>query len=191
MNSPFSRSWLAVLFLVSAQFAAQAEPSADDMVNALGKPGESVEIDAKEIQERALERMKKSRQKPQDREPLVPELAGLPQVTLNIQFNTDSAIVRPESFETLGHLADALYHPRLLDRKILVVDHIEATGKRQNNLELSQRRAAAIREALVTTFKISPQRVLALGLGEEQLLDRAKPGANSNRRVQVIVIGKR
>jgi len=72
-----------------------------------------------------------------------------------------------------------------------VVGHIEATGKRPANLELSQKRASAIREILVTTFHVSPQRVIALGLGEEQLQDRAKPGAPANRRVQLIAIGKR
>ena len=143
--------------------------TADDFVEALRVAATPIDIDVKEIHERALERIKKSGQKPQDRPALVEELNKQPQLTLDIQFNTDSAIVRPESYQTLGRLADALYHPYLLDRKILVVDHIEATGKRQNNLELSQKRANAIREALVTTFRISPQRVLALGLGEEQL----------------------
>ncbi|MDT3686074.1 MAG: OmpA family protein [Pseudorhodoplanes sp.] len=170
---------------------AQTKLTADDFVDALRVAATPIDIDVKEIHERALERIKKSGQKPQDRPALVEELNKQPQLILDIQFNTDSAIVRPESFQTLGRLADALYHPYLLDRKILVVDHIEATGKRQNNLELSQKRANAIREALVTTFRISPQRVLALGLGEEQLQDRAKAGAGANRRVQVIVIGKR
>lgn len=170
---------------------AQTKLTTDDFVDALRVAAAPIDIDVKEIHERALERIKKSGQKPQDRPALVEELNKQPQLTLDIQFNTDSAIVRPESYQTLGRLADALYHPYLLDRKILVVDHIEATGKRQNNLDLSQKRANAIREALVTTFRISPQRVLALGLGEEQLQDRAKAGAGANRRVQVIVIGKR
>jgi outer membrane protein OmpA-like peptidoglycan-associated protein len=182
---------LTILLGLPAPSYAQTKLTADDFVEALRVAATPIDIDVKEIHERALERIKKSGQKPQDRPALVEELNKQPQLTLDIQFNTDSAIVRPESYQTLGRLADALYHPYLLDRKILVVDHIEATGKRQNNLELSQKRANAIREALVTTFRISPQRVLALGLGEEQLQDRAKAGAGVNRRVQVIVIGKR
>jgi len=186
--------WLllsGLVFFFPASSFAQTQLAADEFVDALRAPGAPVEIDVKDIHERALERMKKPGQKPQDRPGLVDELNGLPQLTLDIRFNSDSAIVRPESFKTLGQLADALYHPYLLDRKFLVVDHMEATGKRQNNLELSQKRANAVREALVTTFRISPQRVMALGLGEEQLQDRAKPGAPVNRRVQLIVIGKR
>lgn len=186
--------WLllsGLVFFFPALSFAQTQLATDEFVDALRAPGAPVEIDVKDIHERALERMKKPGQKPQDRPGLVDELNGLPQLTLDIRFNSDSAIVRPESFKTLGQLADALYHPYLLDRKFLVVDHMEATGKRQNNLELSQKRANAVREALVTTFRISPQRVMALGLGEEQLQDRAKPGAPTNRRVQLIVIGKR
>lgn len=192
MQHPVFRLWLLTIILCwPAPSFAQTKLTADDFVDALRVSATPIDIDVKEIHERALERIKKSGQKPQDRPALVEELNKQPQLTLDIQFNSDSAIVRPESYQTLGRLADALYHPYLLDRKILVVDHIEATGKRQSNLELSQKRASAIREALVTTFRISPQRVLALGLGEEQLQDRAKAGAGANRRVQVIVIGKR
>ena len=192
MQHPVFRLWLLTIILCwPAPSFAQTKLTVDDFVDALRVSATPIDIDVKEIHERALERIKKSGQKPQDRPALVEELNKQPQLTLDIQFNSDSAIVRPESYQTLGRLADALYHPYLLDRKILVVDHIEATGKRQSNLELSQKRASAIREALVTTFRISPQRVLALGLGEEQLQDRAKAGAGANRRVQVIVIGKR
>lgn len=162
----------------------------DDIVEALRREARPFEIDTKEVHEQALERMKKPG-KPQDRAPLVEGLDGLPQLTLDLHFNSDAAVVRPESYQMLARLADALHHPYLLDRKILVVAHTESVGRRQNNLDLSQKRAAALREILVTTFRVSPQRVAALGLGEEQLLDRAKSSAPANRRVQIIVTGRR
>jgi OOP family OmpA-OmpF porin len=65
-----------------------------------------------------------------------------------------------------------------------------ATGKREYNLALSQRRADAIRDVLVTTFKISPKRLQAIGLGEEQLLDAAHPTATINQQIQVATVGK-
>jgi OOP family OmpA-OmpF porin len=180
----------ALAFSFPGVVFAQVKLTTDDFVDALRAPAASVDIDVKDIHERALERMKKPG-KPQDRPPLVDDIDKLPQLILDIQFNSDSAIIRPESYKTLGRLAEALYHPYLLDRKFLVVAHIEATGKRPNNLDLSQKRAGAIREALVTTFRVSPQRIVALGLGEEQLQDRSKPTAPANRRVQLIAIGKR
>ena len=111
-------------------------------------------------------------------------------MTVEIQFNPDSDVIRPESYKTLGRIADALWHPYLLEYRVLVVGHTDATGRREDNLKLSQRRAAAIREALVTTFRISSRRVIAIGLGEEQLRDATNPRAATNRRVQLIVIGK-
>ena len=54
----------------------------------------------------------------------------------------------------------------------------------------SQRRAEAIREALINPFGISPARLEAVGLGEEQLLKPSNPDAAENRRVQLIALGK-
>jgi outer membrane protein OmpA-like peptidoglycan-associated protein len=87
-------------------------------------------------------------------------------------------------------IAEALHHPHLLGYKFLVVGHTDATGGREYNLDLSQRRADAIRHALVTTFRILPDRIEAVGLGEEQLRDPGHPGAPINRRVQLVTIGK-
>jgi outer membrane protein OmpA-like peptidoglycan-associated protein len=87
-------------------------------------------------------------------------------------------------------MADALYHPYLLGYRFLVVGHTDASGSRSTNLTLSQQRADAIRAALINPFGIAPSRLEAVGLGEEQLLNRAKPEASENRRVQLINIGK-
>ena len=54
----------------------------------------------------------------------------------------------------------------------------------------ARRRAEAIRDALINPFGINPSRIEAVGLGEEQLLNRANPAASENRRVQLIDIGK-
>ena len=46
-----------------------------------------------------------------------------------------------------------------------------------------------IREVLVNTFKISSKRLQAIGLGEEQLLDAARPTAAANQRIQIASVG--
>jgi OmpA-OmpF porin, OOP family len=43
---------------------------------------------------------------------------------------------------------------------------------------------------LVTTFKISPKRIQAIGLGEEQLLDPEHPKAAVNQQTQIITVRK-
>ena len=61
-------------------------------------------------------------------------------------------------------------------------------GRRDNNLLLSQRRAEAIRDALVTTFKVSAKRVFAVGLGEEQLMDANNPKAAVNQQSMIVTL---
>ena len=120
---------------------------------------------------------------------IAPDLLKLPQFTAEIKFDEDAAVVRPESYRTLGRIADTLYHPSLLGYKFLIVGHTVSTGRRENNLTLSQRRVDVIREVLINTFKISPKRLLTIGLGEEQMLDAVRPTAPINQGVQVATIG--
>jgi OmpA-OmpF porin, OOP family len=89
----------------------------------------------------------------------------------------------------LGRIADTLTHPSLLGYKFLIVGHTVSTGRRDVNLSLSQRRADVIREVLVNTFKINPKRLQSLGLGEEQLLDSARPASPANQRVHLMTVG--
>ena len=112
------------------------------------------------------------------------------QFTVAVNFDLNSARIRPDSFRVIGHMADALYHPYLQGYRFLIVGHTDATGSREHNLRLSQRRAEAVRAALINPFGIAPSRIEAVGLGEEQLLNRAQPGAAENRRVQLVNIGK-
>lgn len=78
----------------------------------------------------------------------------------------------------------------MLPYGFLIIGHIEANGKRENNALLSQRRADAIRDVLVNTFKISSKRVQSVGLGEEQLLDAAHPNAPVNQQIQIMTVAK-
>jgi OOP family OmpA-OmpF porin len=130
------------------------------------------------------------RANPNNREPLSQQLEKLSQITVAVQFDFGSARIRPQSYRTVGLLADSLYHPYLLGYRFIIVGHTDAVGGRGPNLELSQRRAEAIRDALINPFGIAPARIEAVGLGEEQLLNRRDPKAAENRRVQLINIGR-
>jgi outer membrane protein OmpA-like peptidoglycan-associated protein len=125
-----------------------------------------------------------------DRPPLFEQLDSLAQITIAVQFDFNSARIRPDSFRAVGLMADALYHPYLQGYRILIVGHTDAKGSREYNLKLSQERADAIRAALINPFGIPPSRIEAVGLGEEQLLNRRNPEAAENRRVQLVNIGK-
>lgn len=121
--------------------------------------------------------------------PVLDVLRKLPQLIVQIQFDLDADSIRPQSWVTIGKIADALHHPLLAGTRFLIVGHTDARGKRLYNLDLSQRRALSVTEMLISTFHVNPKRLLALGLGEEQLFKQSDPNNGVNRRVELINIG--
>jgi OmpA-OmpF porin, OOP family len=165
----------------------------DDIIGQLSRFETAPELDLAALRQKTLERSRiRSRNEPEasKRPPIAPELQGLPGFNVDIQFDTDTPIVRPQSYETIGRIADALVQVKLLPYSFLIVGHIEANGKRESNVILSQRRADAIRDILVNTFKISAKRLQAVGLGEEQLLDPPHPTASANQQMQILTVAK-
>ena len=121
--------------------------------------------------------------------PLFEHYASLPQISVQINFALNSARILPSSYEAVGLIADALHSPYLMHQLVVVVGNTDATGTREYNLKLSKERAASVRDALVTTFAVPAEQLVAIGLGEEQLQDPGNPDAAINRRVQLINLG--
>src|SRR6202158_5822155 len=181
---------LVGLAALPASAQTRAGSTSEEWVNKLTGLETAPDLDVAALRQQALERVKsKADAAPIKRPPVASQLLKLPQIVADIQFDEDAAVIRPESYRMLGRLADALYHPSLLAYKFLIVGHTVSTGRRENNLTLSQRRADVIREVLINTFKISPKRLQAIGLGEEQLMDSARPTAPANQRIQVATVG--
>jgi outer membrane protein OmpA-like peptidoglycan-associated protein len=116
-------------------------------------------------------------------------LAKLSQMVVEINFVNDSVAMEPESYRTLGLIADALHHPNLTRYSFLVVGHTSSTGDAKHNLQLSEARANAIKEALSTTFAVPPEHLYAVGAGQEYPIDGTNPTAAVNRRVQLFNLG--
>src|SRR6266700_1698967 len=173
-----------VLFAASEPAARAASTvTRDDIVNQLNRLDTALDLDVAALREQVLKRSQsRSRNEPppQKRPPIAPELTKLPSFNVDIQFDTDTPIVRPESYQTLGRLADTLVNSALLNYTFLIVGHIESTGRRENNVLLSQRRADAVRDILINTFKISSKR----------LLDSARPNAPVNNQTQIMTLAK-
>jgi outer membrane protein OmpA-like peptidoglycan-associated protein len=163
-----------------------------DLVNSLqGVEAPATSISAAQLRQLAAQSIADPARKERvNRTPMFGQLDQLAQFTIAVQFDFNSARIRPDSFRAVGLMADALYSPYLQGYKFLIVGHTDAKGSREYNLKLSQQRADAIREALMDPFGIPASRIEAVGLGEEQLLNSAKPDAAENRRVQLINIGK-
>jgi outer membrane protein OmpA-like peptidoglycan-associated protein len=117
--------------------------------------------------------------------------AELPAVSLMITFTTGSARLTPEAERTLASLGRALASPELAPFRFRIEGHTDTTGPREMNQALSEARAATVRDYLISRFGIAPQRLLAVGYGETQLLVPTPdevPEAR-NRRVQIVNIG--
>jgi OOP family OmpA-OmpF porin len=174
-----------------ASALAQAVVTTESMVSQLAGPETVPDMDVAILRQQALDRVKsKADAVPLKRPPVAAQLLKLPRLNLDIQFNPDSPVIRPNSYRMLGRIADTLADPKMLPYGLLIVGHTESTGKREYNLTLSQRRADSIRDVLVTTFKISPKRIQAVGLGEEQLLDAEHPKAPVNQQTQIVTVRK-
>jgi OmpA-OmpF porin, OOP family len=169
---------------------AQTVVTTETMINQLSGQDTPPDIDVAALRQQALDRAKsKADPVPLKRPPVAVQLLKLPQFIVDVQFDPDAPIIRPESYQVLGRIADALTHPSLLPYRFLIVGHTESTGKRDYNLALSQRRADAIRDVLATTFKVSSKRLQAIGLGEEQLQDAVHPTAPVNQQIQILTVG--
>jgi outer membrane protein OmpA-like peptidoglycan-associated protein len=180
---------LAMSALPVALASAQETVTAEAIVGVLAGLETASDLEAAALRQQAADRIKAKADGIALKRPLLsPQLNRLPHVTLDIQFNPGTPVIRPESYRTLGRIADALTNPALMSSTFLVVGRTDSTGRREINLALSQRRAEAIRDALATTFKISPKRIFAVGLGEEQLQDADHPRAVVNQQALIVTL---
>ncbi|QFY62999.1 OmpA family protein (plasmid) [Rhizobium grahamii] len=176
---------LFAVALLPGLVAAQ-EVSQDRIVKGLGKlTSAAPAIDLELLRQEAIN----GGNKQMGELPNWKRLAKLPQMVVEINFENDSVAIQPASYRTLGMIADALHHPNMWAYNFLIVGHASSTGDEKHNLDLSERRAAAIKEALSTTFAVDPQRLYALGVGEYLPIDGTQGDASNNRRVQLINLG--
>ena len=106
--------------------------------------------------------------------------------TQGILFSTNSDVIRPESTPTLKEIGEMLRaHPEL---QLQIEGHTDSDGDDAYNLELSGRRAAAVRIYLVEAFGIDAGRLETSGFGESKpAADNATPeGRQQNRRVELV-----
>src|SRR5262249_1656435 len=184
---------LAILVASALPPTHAAAPEKDEIINQLGRFDTAPDLDIAALRQKVIERSKsrsRSEPEPSKRPQIVPELVGLPTFTVDIRFDTDTPVVRPESYQTVGRIADALVNAALLPYNFLVVGHTDSNGRREANVLLSQRRADALRDVLVNTFKISSQRIQSLRLGEEQFIDQSHPTSPVNQQIQILTIAK-
>lgn len=106
--------------------------------------------------------------------------------TTGILFDVNSATIKPESAGVLKEIADVL--KKFPDIKVKIIGHTDSDGQDAANLALSQKRAAAVKQALVSEYGIEDARIETDGKGENEPVgdNKTKEGKAQNRRVEFI-----
>ena len=106
--------------------------------------------------------------------------------TQGIYFDTGSDVLRPESSGTLKEIGAMLTeHPEL---RLTIEGHTDDVGDAAANRALSERRAAAVKAALVSGYGVDAARLRAAGFGDTKpsAPNRTPEGRAQNRRVELV-----
>jgi len=103
-----------------------------------------------------------------------------------IYFDTDKAVIRPESRPTLDQIAKLLASQVSLN--VYIVGHTDSQGPYTYNLDLSRRRAEAIAAELVKNYHIGAPRLQTAGLAHLAPVgsNASEAGRALNRRVELV-----
>ncbi len=103
-----------------------------------------------------------------------------------IYFDTDKAVLKPESRPTLEQIAKLLAGEAQLN--VFIVGHTDSQGPYAYNLDLSRRRAEAIAEELVKNYRIGAPRLRTAGVAHLAPVgsNGSEAGRALNRRVELV-----
>ncbi|WDU63543.1 OmpA family protein [Pseudomonas poae] len=118
-------------------------------------------------------------------EPEAP-VAQVVRVELDVKFDFDKSVVKPNSYGDVKNLAD--FMAQYPATNVEVAGHTDSVGPDAYNQKLSQRRADAVKQVLVKDG-VQPSRITAVGYGESRpVADNAtEAGRAVNRRVEASV----
>ena len=115
-----------------------------------------------------------------------PAVAVAPMVILgDVNFAFDSAVLKPSAKEKIDK---AVAHVQgLPDETFELLGHTDSIGTEEYNMGLSQRRADAVRNAMIK-LGVAPERLVARGYGESKPIatNSTEEGRAENRRVELL-----
>ncbi|MFV0437121.1 MAG: OmpA family protein [Desulfopila sp.] len=97
-------------------------------------------------------------------------------------FDTNSASLKAGAYNEIDRVASVLN--KYPQTSIQVAGHTDSSGSEQYNMQLSQRRADAVKNALVQRG-VDPARIQSYGYGESQPISSS---AAMNRRVEITIV---
>jgi len=106
--------------------------------------------------------------------------------TQGIYFDSGSDRVRPESAPTLKEIGDMLKEHA--DLKLAIEGHTDNVGSAASNQSLSEKRAEAVRQELISRYGVDGSRLAAKGIGATKPVgpNDTPEGRQNNRRVELV-----
>ncbi|WP_225072015.1 OmpA family protein [Desulfuromonas sp. CSMB_57] len=108
----------------------------------------------------------------------------------DVLFDVNSATIKPGAYDELQRVARVLNdYPQTT---MQIAGHTDSTGSEQYNLQLSQRRAEAVK-TMLTSYGVAPTRMTTVGYGiSRPIATNATPeGRQLNRRVTITIVPQR
>lgn len=107
-------------------------------------------------------------------------------VALKVQFDTGKSVIKQQYHQELKAVGDALNADKNL--KGTIEGYTDSVGNDRLNQQLSQRRANAVRDYIIKTFKVDAGRLTAKGYGEASpVADNATAAGRAlNRRIEAV-----
>lgn len=167
---------------------ARAQQASQEEISALRQRTDSLRRVAEEANARLNDALGQLRT-------LVAEITNIRETTRglvislsDILFDVNRATLKAGAEANVQRIAGVLQ--QYPDYNISVEGHTDATGSDSYNQDLSQRRAASVRQALIAGG-VPEARITSKGLGESQPVatNDTPAGRQQNRRVEVIVLG--
>ena len=111
------------------------------------------------------------------------ELPEKPLILAGVNFDTAKATIRPDSFAQLDTVVDFMVHKK--DARVEISGHTDNVGSATANKSLSERRAQACRNYIVSKG-IDKKRLDAVGFGDERPIapNDTDEGRQKNRRIE-------
>jgi OmpA-OmpF porin, OOP family len=123
--------------------------------------------------------------RPNNRPKAAPAAAAGQRADLRLSFELGSASLTPVARAEARVFAESLMRPELKDMRFLIEGHTDAQGGRAYNLDLSQRRAAAVADYLAS-LGVDRSRLQVRGYGFDRPLPGRSASAQENRRVEAV-----
>jgi outer membrane protein OmpA-like peptidoglycan-associated protein len=126
-----------------------------------------------------------------EREKIAAVAEDKPKIDLEINFDFNSDDISKSALPTVAALAAALNDSKIKGSTFMVGGYTDAKGAEEYNQGLSERRADAVKQMLVTKYGIPADTLVSVGYGKSHLKNPANPMAAENRRVGIVNMADR